>query len=191
MIHWNASPELISFGPITIRWYGILFAAAFLLGFQIMQWIYKKEKRSVTELDSLFMFMFIGTIVGARLGHCLFYDPAFYLSHPIEIFKIWKGGLASHGGAIGILLSLYFYTRKQGNLSYLWLLDRLAIPTALGGTFIRIGNFMNSEIVGIPTNGWWAVVFERVDMIPRHAVQLYEATAYGIVFIVLLLSYFA
>jgi prolipoprotein diacylglyceryl transferase len=189
MIHWNASPDLISIGFLTIRWYGVLFAAAFVAGFQIVRRIYQREGRPESELDPLLMFMLVGTIVGARLGHCLFYDPVYYLSHPIEIFKIWEGGLASHGGAIGILVSLFWYTRRTGTHTYLWLLDRISIPTALGGAFIRMGNFMNSEIVGNPTSGWWAVVFQRVDNIPRHPVQLYEAVAYAIVFAILLLTY--
>jgi len=133
--------------------------------------------------------MVIGTVVGARLGHCLFYDPVYYLSRPVEILKIWEGGLASHGGALGILLALYLYTRRLGSPSYLWLLDRMAIPAALGGFFIRIGNFFNSEIIGMPTFGWWAVVFEKVDLIPRHPVQLYEALAYAAIFFFLLFFY--
>jgi len=187
--HWNIDPVLASAGPLAIRWYGIFFAAAFVSGVIIMQWIYRKEKLPSTALDNLFWYIIVGTVVGARLGHCLLYDPAYYLSSPFEIFKIWEGGLASHGGALGILLALYLYTRRLGSPSYLWLLDRVAIPAALGGFFIRIGNFFNSEIVGTPTSGWWAVVFERVDQIPRHAVQMYEALAYGIIFCFLLFLY--
>jgi len=133
--------------------------------------------------------MFIGVALGARLGHCLFYDPVFYLGHPIEILKIWEGGLASHGAAIGVLLSLFVFTRRENRPSYFWLLDRIVIPVALAGMLIRIGNFFNSEIVGIPTNRSWAVVFESVDAVPRHAVQLYEAFAYGIIFVLLMLVY--
>lgn len=187
--HWNVNPVLIQIGPLTVRWYGIFFAAAFLAGYTIMQWIYRQEGRPEIEVESLFAYMFIGVLLGARLGHCLFYDPAFYLKHPIEILKIWEGGLASHGAALGILASLFAFTRSAGRPSYLWLLDRIVLPVALAGFFIRIGNFFNSEIVGIPTTRSWAVVFESVDAVPRHAVQLYEAAAYGIIFALLILAY--
>ena len=154
-----------------------------------MQGIYRREGRPEIELESLFAYMFIGVLSGARLGHCLFYDPDFYLNHPIEIFKIWEGGLASHGAALGIVASLFVFTRPSDRPSYLWLLDRIVLPVALAGFFIRLGNFFNSEIVGIPSARSWAVVFERVDEIPRHAVQLYESFAYGIIFVLLVLAY--
>lgn len=188
-IHWNIDPVIFHVGPLSIRWYGVLFATSFLIGFKIIQWIYRREGRSEDELDSLFIYMFFGVLIGARLGHCLFYDPVYYLSHPVEILEIWEGGLASHGGAIGILTALYIYTRKSGRPSYLWLLDRIVLPVALAGSFIRIGNFFNSEILGLPTTRSWAVVFDRVDAIPRHPVQLYEALAYAIIFVVLVLMY--
>ena len=187
--HWNMNPVIFQVGPLTVRWYGVFFAAAFLAGYKLMQWIYRREGRPGTEIESLFAYMFIGVLLGARLGHCLFYDPAFYLSHPIEILKIWEGGLASHGAALGILLSLFVFTQPYDRPSYFWLLDRIVFPVALAGFFIRVGNFFNSEIVGIPTTRSWAVVFESVDAVPRHAVQLYEAFAYGIIFILLVLVY--
>jgi phosphatidylglycerol---prolipoprotein diacylglyceryl transferase len=187
--HWNINPILAQFGPFAIRWYGLCFAAAFLVGYWIMEWMYRKEGKSTEVLDSLLIYMLVGAVVGARLGHVLFYDPSYYFSHPLEILKIWEGGLASHGGAIGILIAFYLYTRRAGAPRYLWLLDRAVIPTALGGFFIRMGNFFNSEIVGIPTTGWWAVVFDRVDAAPRHPVQLYEALAYLLIFLALLTVY--
>ncbi len=189
IIHWNINPVIFHLGPLSIRWYGVLFATSFLIGFRIIQWIYRREGRSEDELDSLFIYMFFGVLVGARLGHCLFYDPVYYLNHPIEILEIWEGGLASHGGAIGILTALYIYTRKQGRPSYLWILDRIVLPVALAGCFIRIGNFFNSEILGLPTTRSWGVIFDRVDAIPRHPVQLYEAVAYAIIFAILVLLY--
>lgn len=188
MIRWNANPELVSFGAITIRWYGILFAAAFLAGLGIMRSIYDRAGRPRAELETFFLWMLVGVVVGARLGHCLFYDPRYYLAHPADIFKIWEGGLSSHGGAAGILVCLILFRRRTG-LGFLWLPDRIVIPIALGAAFIRIGNFMNSEIVGIPTDGSWGVVFERIDMFPRHPVQLYESAAYAAIFAVLLLMY--
>jgi len=187
--HWNINPVLFQVGPLAVHWYGIFFAISFLSGYQIMRWIYKREGRPETEVESLFGYMFIGVLLGARLGHCLFYDPVFYLSHPIEILKIWEGGLASHGAALGILAALLVYTQPHDRPSYLWLLDRIVLPVAVAGFFIRVGNFFNSEIIGIPTTRSWAVVFENVDAIPRHAVQLYEAFAYGIIFVLLTLVY--
>jgi len=187
--HWNVNPVLVQLGPLALRWYGLLFAAAFLVGFWILERMYRSEGKDPESLDRLFIYMLVGTIVGARLGHVLFYDPHYYFTHPIEIFKIWEGGLASHGGAAGILIALYLYPRRAGSPPYLWLLDRVVIPTALGGCFIRLGNFFNSEIVGTPTSGWWGVVFDRVDSLPRYPVQLFEALAYGLIFLILLRVY--
>jgi len=186
LLHWNVDPILVQVGPLAVRWYGVCFAAAFLVGFRIMAWIYQREGADPASLDRLLIYMPVGAVVGARLGHVLLYDPQYYFAHPLEIFKIWEGGLASHGGAVGVFLALYLVTRRPGSAMYLWLLDRVAIPTALGGAFIRLGNFFNSEIVGTPTEGWWGVVFDRVDPLPRHPVQLYEALAYGVIFLVLL-----
>lgn len=187
--HWNVDPILVQFGPLAIRCYGLFFAAAFVVGFWITQWIYRRERKDTQSLDSLLLYMVVGGVVGARLGHVLFYDPRYFFTHPIDIFKIWEGGLASHGGTVGILLAFYLYTRRTGDPCYLWLLDRVAIPTALGGSLIRLGNFFNSELLGTPTPGWWGVVFDRVDPVPRHPVQLYEALAYALVFLVLLWVY--
>jgi phosphatidylglycerol---prolipoprotein diacylglyceryl transferase len=187
-ITWNIDPILISFAGLKIRWYGALFAIAYLLGYQTIHWIYHHEKQDARYLERLTIYLVIGIIVGARLGHCLLYDPAYYLSHPLEILAFWKGGLASHGGGLGVLLVLYFHSRHS-NLSYLWLLDRFAIPTALAGAFIRLGNLFNSEIYGIPTNAPWAFIFERIDSLPRHPVQLYEAIIYALIFIGLLSFY--
>lgn len=186
---WNMAPEILSIGPITFRWYGLLFGSAFLVGFFIVRWMFRREGKPETDLDSLLLHMVIGTVIGARLGHCLFYDPAYYLSQPLEIFKIWEGGLASHGAAIGILISMALYVKKHPSQSYLWVFDRIVIPTALGGCFIRLGNFFNSEILGLPSLAPWAVIFSRNDLIPRHPVQLYEAISYLAIFVLLLLIY--
>lgn len=187
-ITWGVDPNLISFGSIHIRWYGIMFAIAFILGFNLIKWVYLREERNIQNLDQLLYYIVGGTIIGARLGHCLFYDPTYYLNNPLKILAIWEGGLASHGGGIGVLISLYLYKRNTGD-SYLWLLDRLVIPTALAAFFIRIGNFFNSEIVGVPTLVPWAIVFERLDSIPRHPAQIYEALSYATIFIILLTVY--
>lgn len=189
MIHWNVSPEIFSLGPLTIRWYGLLFALSFIIGFQIIRKIYLAEGKREDDLNDLLWYMIIGTVVGARLGHCLFYNPSFYLSHPMEILMIWHGGLASHGAAIGILLAIYFYVKKKDDQTYLWVMDRVVITVALAGAFIRTGNLFNSEIIGKPTDVPWAFIFERVDNIPRHPAQLYEATAYLVIFLILFTYY--
>jgi prolipoprotein diacylglyceryl transferase len=187
-IIWNADPTLFSFAGLDIRWYGALFATAYLLGYQLMHWIYQREGRDTQTLERLSLYLVIGTIVGARLAHCLFYDPAYYLSHPVKILAIWEGGLASHGGGVGVMLALYLY-KRQIAASYLWLLDRVAITTALAGVFIRLGNLFNSEIYGMETSLPWAIVFARIDNLPRHPAQLYEAIAYAIIFVLLLVLY--
>ena len=186
LFHWNVNPILVQVGPLAIRWYGAFFATAFLVGSWIMQWIYRREGADPASLDRLLLYMPVGAVLGARLGHVLFYDPHYYLTHPLEVVKIWEGGLASHGGAVGILIALYLLTHRPGSPPYLWLLDRVVIPTALGGAFIRLGNFFNSEILGTPASGGWGVIFDRVDPLPRYPVQLYEAAAYGLIFLVLM-----
>ncbi len=188
MLYWNADPVAVSVGPLSIHWYGLLFAAAFIAGKGIMGRMFTLEGRDKSNLDPLLGFVVIGALVGARLGHCLFYDPAYYLAHPLDILKIWEGGLASHGGVVGILVAVGIFARGRG-ISFWWLLDRIAVPAALGGAFIRMGNFMNSEIVGMPTIASWAVIFARVDDLPRHPVQLYEAGVYFLIFAVLALTY--
>lgn len=166
-----------------------MFAMAFIAGYRIILSVYKRENKPLEDLDSMLMYMVFGTVIGARLGHVLFYDPQFYFSNPLEIIKIWKGGLASHGGTLGILISIYIYSRKHDNQPYLWLLDRLAIAAASGAAFIRLGNFFNSEILGTPSDLPWAVVFYRIDELPRHPVQLYESLTYLVIFIILLTLY--
>lgn len=189
MIVWDVDPNIISLGPLTVRWYGVLFALTFIVGYQIFIWIYRLEKRPEKEISELVWYMIIGTVVGARLGHCLFYNPAFYFQNPFEIIAVWRGGLASHGAAVGILSALYFYIKKIKNAKYLWVLDRVVITAALGGFFIRMGNLFNSEIIGLPTDLPWAFVFAKVDSIPRHPAQLYEALGYLATFFVLFFIY--
>ena len=188
-IIWNADKEIFTIGPLAVRWYGLLFAMGFVVGYQIMQWVYKRENKTQKQLDTLSIVMILSTIIGARLGHCLFYEPAYYLSNPLAILKVWEGGLASHGAAIGILLGLWIYIRTEKDISYFWILDRIVIVIALAGFFIRIGNFFNSEIYGLPTEAPWAVIFAQVDQIPRHPVQLYEAFSYLIIFVTLFFLY--
>ncbi|MEP1384317.1 MAG: prolipoprotein diacylglyceryl transferase [Paraglaciecola sp.] len=178
---WNANPILVSFAGLTIHWYGALFATAILAGLQVMKGIFKREKVNLVLLDSLLMYCVLGIIIGARLAHCLFYDPEYYLSNPLKILAIWEGGLASHGGGLGVIISVYLFQRKF-KVGYIWLLDRLAIATPLFGFFVRVANFVNSEIIGHQTDVKWAVIFERIDLVPRHPAQLYEAFSYLAIF---------
>jgi len=185
---WNADPILFSFGPLQVHWYGLLFAIAILLGLEFMKWVYRRENKDESTIEPLFLYTVIGIVIGARLGHVLFYDPNYYFSHPLKIFAIWEGGLASHGGGLGVLIALYYGSKKY-KIDFLWLIERLVMPTALFGFFVRMGNFMNSEILGKPSELPWAIVFQRVDMVPRHPVQLYEAFSYLLIFFVLTYIY--
>ncbi len=192
MFVWDINPVIFNIGPLPIRWYSLSWIAAFVIGYQIFNWINNREERTEHDLDSLFVHMLAGALIGARLGHCLFYHPSHYLTHPIDIIAFWKGGvrgLASHGGAIGILVALYIYVRKHPDRSYLPLVDRVVVPTALGGAFIRLGNFFNSELYGQVTDLPWAIVFSRVDNLPRHPTQLYESLSYLAIFGLLVWAY--
>ncbi len=186
---WSMDPEMIRIGPLTVRWYGFFFASAFLFGTLIMTKIIKLENKPEKSVDRLLIYMLVAVVIGARLGEVLFYNPSYFFAHPSEIIKVWRGGLASHGGIIGILVALYIYAKKTPDQSYLWIMDRIVIIIALGGSLIRIGNFFNSEILGAPTNSNWGVVFSRVDNIPRHPAQLYESLSYFTLFIILILLY--
>ncbi len=186
-ITWDVSPEIFRLGPLPIRWYSLGWLLAFAVGFHLVRRIYRREGKPETDLETVLLYMILGAIIGARLGHCFFYRPDYYLANPLEIVAFWKGfrGLASHGGVVGILGSLYIFSRRHPSQPYLWLVDRLAGPTALGGFFIRMGNLMNSEILGLPTGGDWGMVFTRIDLVPRHPAQLYEAISYLCVFFLL------
>ncbi|MCW7753612.1 prolipoprotein diacylglyceryl transferase [Desulfobotulus sp. H1] len=176
---WNTDPILFSIGPLAVRWYGFFFACAFICGMIWMQYLFRQEAKNADHLEPLLYRIMAGVIIGARLGHCLFYDPVFYLSNPLEILKVWEGGLASHGGIIGLFLALYIHSRKHPATPLPWLADHLMVAGCLGASLIRMGNFFNSELVGIPTTGSLGVIFTRVDLIPRHPVQLYESIAYA------------
>ncbi len=199
VITWNVDPEIFSIGPLTIRWYGLLFATAFLSGYLVFTRYLATERLNAEMLDQLLIYIAIGTVAGARLGHCFFYEPDYFLNNPLEIIKIWKGGLASHGAAIGILLALWLYIRKH-KLSFLWLIDRIVIVVALGGAFIRIGNLFNSEIYGGPTQLPWGFEFIRdrvydpntgalLPTVASHPTQLYEAFSYFLIFGILFTFY--
>ncbi len=187
-MEWNVSPEIFTIGMFSLRWYSLMFIISFLLGYYIIQKIYKAENLPETYMDALFYYAFAATIIGARLGHCLFYAPDYYFANPLEILKVWEGGLASHGAAIAFLIAIYIYVQRREGLRYLWVLDRVVIVVALAAFFIRIGNFFNSEILGKATDVPWAVKFVRLNeggMVPRHPTQLYEAFAYLLIFLLL------
>lgn len=184
-IHWDIAPEIIP-GFQYMRWYGVCWVIGLMVGYQLMKKFYQRNELEVKELDHLTTYLVVGIIVGARLGHILFYDLDYYLQNPIEVLPIkihpefqFTGftGLASHGGIVGALIALYFYHRRY-QTNYAWLSDRLMIAGAATGGFIRLGNLFNSEILGIPTGVPWAFVFTRIDEVPRHPAQLYEALFY-------------
>ena len=189
MIHWSVSPDIFSLGPITLRWYGTLFALGFVFGRQLVQKMFIAEKISLDLIDPLLRMMIASTVIGARLGHCFFYDPAFYLSNPLKILAVWEGGLASHGAAVGLTVGFIWFARKHRELPLLKLMDRMTLPTMLTGAMIRLGNLFNSEILGKPTGGDWGFVFTRVDNVPRHPAQLYESICYAAIFGILYWMY--
>lgn len=180
VIIWTAKAELFRAGPFVITWYGLCFALSFIIGIQVITYIFKQEGKPSREVDSLLLYTIISTIVGARLGHFLFYEPTMLWQHPLEVLLPPYRGLASHGAAIGILLGLFLYTRTRPERgeSFLWVADRIAIVVALSGCFIRLGNLMNSEIIGRPTSLPWGFVFvnnTEYSAVPRHPAQLYES----------------
>jgi len=198
-ITWNVDPEIFSIGQLSIRWYGLLFASAFLSGYIVFTRFLATERLTSEMMDQLLIYIAVGTVIGARLGHCFFYEPDYFLKNPLEILKIWKGGLASHGAAIGIPLALWLYIRKH-KLSFLWLIDRIVIVVALGGAFIRLGNLFNSEIYGLPTDLPWGFEFVRdkiydpntgefLPTVASHPTQLYEALSYLLIFSLLFVFY--
>jgi prolipoprotein diacylglyceryl transferase len=189
-IHWNASPEIFHLGSLSVRWYGLFFATGFLFGYYLVEQMFKYEKLELKWLESLFVYMIVATIIGARLGHVIFYGWDYYSRNPLEIIKVWHGGLASHGGAIGIFIALIFWSKKISKRSVLWVLDRVVVPTALVAAMIRTGNLMNSEIYGVQTDLPWGFIFERNgETVPKHPTQIYEALAYLLTFAVTLCLY--
>ncbi|HKM92290.1 MAG TPA: prolipoprotein diacylglyceryl transferase [Prolixibacteraceae bacterium] len=182
-IHWNFNPEIFSLGILSVRWYGLMFAISFILGYKIVEKQFKYEKENINWLDNLLMYIVIGTIVGARLGHVFFYAWDYYSQHLFEIIMVWKGGLASHGGTIGVFIALWLFSRKFTKRNVFWIIDRVVIPTALAAMFIRLGNLFNSEIYGIQTSLPWGFIFERNgETVAKHPTQIYEALAYLITF---------
>lgn len=193
-IIWDITPEIFD-ACIALRWYGVCWVLGMFLGYKILLKIYSAEGVALAELDKLTIYLVLGAILGARFGHILFYSPIYYWNNPIEILPVkinptfqftGLAGLASHGGILGALFALYLFNRKFKK-NYLWLLDRITIAGAALGAFIRLGNLMNSEIIGIPSTVPWAFIFTHVDQMPRHPTQLYEAIFYVTISVILYL----
>ena len=199
-VNWDVDSEIINIGAFPLKFYGLLFAAGLLLSMSILKKIYKKENLDENAHEALFLYGIIGIFVGARLGHCFFYDFDYYSKNLLEIILPIKktitgtykfigfSGLASHGGTVGLIIALYLYSKKH-KIKYLKILDLIALVAPLGAAFIRLANLMNSEMIGNPTTLPWAFVFKRIDAIPRHPAQLYEAIAYFIIFLAIFITY--
>lgn len=199
-ITWNVDPVIVDlFGVFPLRYYSLLFASGLFFGYMVVKNMFKKEKLSLENLDTLAFYIFIATIIGARLGHCLFYEPEYYLKHPLEMilpFNFKGGGfhytgfqgLASHGGILGVFIAIWLYARKTKS-NIFSVLDKVAVGGALAGAFIRLGNLMNSEILGKATGSNFGVIFKKVDNVIRHPAQLYESLAYFAIFFILLYLY--
>lgn len=200
-ITWKVDPELFTLLGREIRWYGLLWVIGLVVAIVIVQKIFEKERLPEKWFDSLFVHMMLGIVVGARLGHCLFYEPAYYLANPLEIFAIWEGGLASHGGVIGIIIAVWLYSKRVTKKSMLWTFDRVIVPTGFTAAAIRLGNLMNHEIYGGPTSQpwgfrfitnighWKAGVAEPIFSEPSHPTQIYEALIYLLVFAITMYLY--
>ena len=189
-VMWDFDPVFFRIGSVEIRYYGVMWAVAFAISMWLFIRFVKREGYPDKIFDSIFWFGTLSTIIGARLGHCLFYETDYYLSNPIQILNIRQGGLASHGAAIGLLIGLWLFSRKN-KMPYLWSLDRIMVAVAISGAIVRLGNLFNSEIYGIETSAPWGFVFLRTgETVPKHPTQIYEAICYLITFLILLWLYF-
>jgi phosphatidylglycerol:prolipoprotein diacylglycerol transferase len=177
---WNADRVILEiYGPIALRWYSLLFLAGFLIGLAGFNSMLRKEGKNPEKYaDTLLFYLIMGTIIGARLGHCLFYRWDYFLHNPLKIFLVWEGGLASHGGYIGIIIAMILFVRKFKELSFFYVADRVGVWAVMVGGFIRLGNFFNSEIIGRVSDVPWAIIFKKVDDLPRHPSQLYESASF-------------
>ncbi|MDF9829472.1 phosphatidylglycerol:prolipoprotein diacylglycerol transferase [Parabacteroides sp. PF5-6] len=200
-ITWTFDPAIFTIGSREIRWYALMFIIGFMIGIWIVGKMWKQEKLPEKWLESLGYYTFFGMLIGARLGHCLFYNPGYYLANPIEILKMWEGGLASHGGTLGIIIAIYFYSRRVSHHTMLWAFDKLVVPTGLVAALIRLGNLFNHEIYGHPTDLPWGFRFVRnlhawmngaepIFTVPCHPTQLYEAICYLLTFALCMWLYF-
>lgn len=190
VVTWDVNPALFHLGSFEIRYYGVLWAVALGISAYIFHHIMIREGLSDKTFDSVFWFGVISTVLGSRLGHCLFYDPGYYLTHPVEILDIRQGGMASHGAAVGLLIGLWLFSWKN-KLPYIWSLDRISIVVAISGVAVRLGNLMNSEIYGTVTSLPWGFIFVRDgETLPKHPTQIYEALCYLVLFVILLWMYY-
>ena len=201
-ITWKVNPAIFSIGDKEIRWYALAFLFGFIIGYKIVERMYKRENLNLAWMDPLLYFTVGGTVIGARLGHCLFYAPDYYLANPVEILKVWEGGLASHGGVLGIIIAIYFFSKYYSHKSMLWTFDKLVVPTGLVAAFIRLGNLMNHEVYGLPTDLPWGFRFIEnlpywmhrgaapVFSQPSHPTQIYEAICYLLTFTLCMWLYF-
>ena len=190
VVTWDVNPALFHLGSFEVRYYGVLWAVALGISAYIFHHIMIREGLSEKTFDSVFWFRVISTVLGSRLGHCLFYDPGYYLTHPVEILDIRQGGMASHGAAVGLLIGLWLFSRKN-KLPYIWSLDRISIVVAISGVAVRLGNLMNSEIYGTVTSLPWGFIFVRDgETLPKHPTQIYEALCYLVLFVILLWMYY-
>lgn len=189
-IVWNADPVLLSLGPLQVRWYGLAFALGFFIGYKIMERMFRHEGAPEKWLGTLLAYLVVGTVVGARLGHCFFYEPQYYMAHPVEILKIWEGGLASHGGTIALIIAMFIFAWVVAKKPASWIFDKVVIPIALTGALIRLGNLMNSEIYGGETSLPWGFVFVRAgETVPKHPTAIYESLCYFALFALLMWMY--
>lgn len=185
----DLSPHALNLGPFTIPWYGLLLSSGIILSYLFLRWMFKREGHPLSDLESVLIYLYLGLVIGARLGEVIFYDPVYYFKNPFDVIKIWKGGLSSHGAAIGLLI-FYFLWLKLYRKEFSRYADILVFGIPITATFVRIGNFFNSEIYGIPTNGKWGVVFRKLgEDFPRHPAQLYEAILCAAIFLILLFFY--
>lgn len=201
VITWDVDPVLFDLFGFQLRYYSLSWMFGFLACIYVMNKMLKKEGLSPKITDSMFLYTFTATVVGARVGHCLFYEGTYYLQHPLEILKIWEGGLASHGAALGLLVGIYLFSKKN-NFKYIWSLDRITTVIPIGGAFIRFGNLMNSEIYGTPTDlswgfrfitnmgRWKAGIEEPIYSVPSHPTQIYEIILYLAIFALLTYLFF-
>lgn len=201
VVTWTVDPILLEWGGVKVAWYGVFFAFGLIVfGMWMLGKMWQREELPEPWLNKLVIYVLLATIIGARLGHCLFYEPEYFLANPIEILKTWKGGLASHGGVIGIMIAIYIYSRRVTHRSVLWTFDRLCVPVGFVAAMIRLGNLMNHEIYGHATSLPWGFRFienisewrmgaEPIFSLPSHPTQIYEALCYLLTFAVCMWLY--
>ena len=190
-IHWNVDPNIpLPFKFLSLQWYGLMWTFSILGSFFIGRKILMREKANETHLVLLIQYIFIGAIIGARLGQVLLYDLPYFIDNPAEIWKVWKGGLASHGGVVGGLVAIFIFQKKYPIYSLVWIFDRVALVLFLPTALIRLGNLFNSELYGNVTDVPWAFIFEHVDRLPRHPVVLYESICYTLLQLFILRYFF-